>query len=96
MVFIGLMELEYPRVVVLRNGQGIKLWSWHDLTTVWVVWFGSDYHLRKEDQTVLDLVANIGAFTLLAARQPGRKVISVEPFPAVEGERGNFRMWRDR
>src|ERR1700733_1537171 len=81
MAFLGLKRLEYPRTVVLRNGQRIKLWSWDDLTTVWVVWFGTAYHLRKEDQTILDIGANIGAFTLLAAHQSRRKIISVEPFP---------------
>jgi FkbM family methyltransferase len=61
----------------------IKLWSWDDLTTVWVVWFATAYHLRKEDQTILDVGANIGAFTLLAAHQRGRNVISVEPLPGT-------------
>jgi FkbM family methyltransferase len=81
LAFIGLMKLEYPRIISLRDGQRIKLWSWDDLTTVWVVWFGTAYLLRKEDQTILDVGANIGAFTLLAAHPPGRKVIAVEPFP---------------
>jgi FkbM family methyltransferase len=48
---------------------------------MWVVWFGNEYIVYPEDQVIIDLGANIGAFTILAAQQRARIIIAVEPFP---------------
>ena len=45
-------------------------------------YFNHDYVPRKDD-TIVDIGANIGCFTLAAAsKTPNGKIISIEPFPA--------------
>ena len=58
--------------------------DWQDLTTAWVVFYGNEYALRADDQTILDCGANIGAFSLLcAARLAKARIIAIEPFPST-------------
>ncbi len=79
--FLGLTKLEYPRIIQLKDGTSIEIFSWEDLTTIWTVWFGDEYRIYQTDKIVVDLGANIGAFSILAAKEPSRMVIAVEPFP---------------
>jgi FkbM family methyltransferase len=51
-----------------------------DVQTVWVVFCTGDYYLPQECETVLDLGANIGAFSLYATRcRNARRVYAFEP-----------------
>lgn len=81
--FLQVKRLAYPYMLKLRNGIQVELKDWNDLTTAWVVFYGNEYELRKDDRVVVDLGANFGAFSLLAAnRLPEVKLYAVEPFPS--------------
>lgn len=82
--YLGFSKLKYPYEMSLKNGLSITLESWEDLTTAWVVFFGNEYNLNARDKTVVDLGANIGAFSLHVAHSlPNVKIYSVEPFPST-------------
>jgi FkbM family methyltransferase len=81
--YVGIHQLTYPYVFGLRSGATIRLSDWEDLTTAWAVFFGDEYRVAHSDRVVVDLGANIGAFTVMAANAaPGAQIIAVEPFPA--------------
>ncbi len=82
--YLGLRALSYPREFRLRGGQALTLDSWEDLTTAWVVFFGEEYRVPHDCRTIVDAGANIGAFSLLAARDaPGARIVALEPFPST-------------
>ena len=81
--YLGGRGLEYPYNFRTRAGDAVRLADWEDLTTVWAVLFGDEYRVDSADRVIVDLGANIGAFTVHAARiARGANIIAVEPFPA--------------
>jgi FkbM family methyltransferase len=51
-----------------------------DVQTVWVVFCTGDYYVPRDFETVLDLGANIGAFSLYATRcRNARRIYAFEP-----------------
>lgn len=80
--YLQFVRLTYPFTVELRSGQKVSAADWEDLTTAWVVLFGNEYVLKRSDLTIIDLGANIGVFTIMAALAlPDARVLAVEPFP---------------
>jgi FkbM family methyltransferase len=67
-----------------RSGFSLPLHAPSDVQTTWVVFCSGEYYLPEGCRTVLDLGANVGAFTLRAA-YCGRaeKVYSLEPVAAT-------------
>jgi FkbM family methyltransferase len=81
--YLGVTRLTYPHVFRLRRGAKIRLADWEDLTTAWVVFFGDEYRVDSSDRVIVDLGANIGAFTVMAGyTAPAAQIIALEPFPA--------------
>jgi FkbM family methyltransferase len=75
-------EQGYPFSLRLVNGVQLELRDFHDLVTAWVIFFRNEYHVPEGATAVLDIGANIGCFSLLAAGAcPTAQVIAVEPFP---------------
>jgi len=63
-----------------RNGLKIQLSNHpHDLITVFVVFVKKDYGDVLKNNIVVDIGANIGAFSLLAAKMGAKKVFAYEP-----------------
>jgi FkbM family methyltransferase len=82
--YLGLTRLHYPCVLHLRSGERIRLEELTDLKTFWQVFLRRVYRVEAADRIILDLGANIGIFTLYAARQaPEARIFSLEPFPAT-------------
>ena len=81
LAYLGVIRLQYPTLVHLKQKTTLKIYSWEDLTTLWVVWFGSEYSLLDTDRKIVDLGANIGAFTIFAAQNTARSIVAVEPYP---------------
>ncbi len=76
------LKQPYPLVLRFRNRQRITLINRSDLATLWLVFFPPTYPVYVSDQRILDLGANIGAFSLFAAnRAPQAHIVAVEPFP---------------
>lgn len=75
-----------PTRVVLRDGtvlhapENSTLLSLVQEIFVRQLYTPAGYELGPHD-VVLDVGANIGTFTVFAAREPGRRVYSIEPFP---------------
>lgn len=82
--YLGLSSLQYPYVLNLRNGERICLQEFSDLKTFWQVFLRRVYRVQSTDRAILDLGANIGLFSLYAARlAPEAKIFALEPFPAT-------------
>jgi len=74
----------YPLDIKDKNGHLLTVYDFEDLTTLWAVWCADEYRIPSDSKYIIDLGANIGAFTLLVARvAPEAKIISVEPFPST-------------
>lgn len=71
-----------PPEVRFRDGTVVLLSSHpHDLITVLVVFCFMDYGEVDRDSVVVDVGANIGAYTVFAARAGASAVVSYEPNP---------------
>lgn len=82
--YLRLYNPAYPLEVHDKNNKVLTLYDFEDLTTLWAVWCADEYRVLPDSKTVIDLGANIGAFTLLVARSaPDAKIISIEPFPST-------------
>ena len=75
-------RIEFPTVFRTRLGDSVELLDWSELTTVWRVFLANEYRFDRSVKTLLDVGANIGAFSVFAARQlPKAQLVAVEPFP---------------
>jgi FkbM family methyltransferase len=82
LAYLKLRPLHYPFDLRLRTGEAMTLNEPTDLIIFWLVFVRRHYPVHSSDRTIMDLGANIGIFTLFAAREaPCSRVIAVEPFP---------------
>ena len=82
LAYLGLRSHRYPSTVRLRSGEEITLHEPTDLIIFWLVFVRCHYPVHASDRIVVDVGANIGIFTLYAAREaPASKIVAVEPFP---------------
>jgi FkbM family methyltransferase len=82
LAYLKLRPLHYPLDLRLRTGEKITLNEPTDLIIFWLVFVRCHYSVHASDRTIIDVGANIGIFTLYAAREaPGSKIVAVEPFP---------------
>ena len=82
--YLGMSQLKYPYVLHLYSGERIRMEEVTDLKTFWQVFLRRVYRVEATDRVILDLGANIGIFTLYAAREaPEARLFSLEPFPAT-------------
>ena len=82
LAYLGLRPIAYPYELRLRTGQVATLRERTDLVIFWLVFARRHYPVRPSDRVIIDVGANIGLFTLYAARQaPEAAIIAVEPFP---------------
>jgi FkbM family methyltransferase len=81
LAYIGLRPLRYPYLVLFRDGDRIRLDTFFDLTTFWSTFFCPAYPVQPNDAVIMDAGANIGTFTLYAARTaPAARIWAIEPF----------------
>jgi len=74
------------RSVELRDGTRIELSGHpHDVITLFVIFVREDYGRLAAPRTVVDVGANIGAFSLYAARAGAQTVLAYEPNAATFG-----------
>jgi FkbM family methyltransferase len=82
--YLGLSALPYPSDLRLRHGDRIRLQEHTDLKTFWQIFLRRVYRVEPSDRVILDLGANVGLFSLYAARQaPNARIFALEPFPAT-------------
>ncbi len=77
-------ETSYPVKFATRSGTQLQLDSFDELVTAWVVFCRDEYSIPTDARVVLDIGANYGAFSLLAAQMaPASAIYSLEPFPVT-------------
>lgn len=82
--YLGLRAPSYPFVVHFRSGEQLRIETRHDLVTLWIIFFRAEYRVPETCTTIVDAGANIGAFSLFAARRAPRATIhALEPFPST-------------
>ncbi len=82
MAYLGVRPLPYPFELRLRTGQQITLRERTDVTVFWLVFARRHYPVHPADLIIIDMGANIGIFTLYAAREaPQCRIVAIEPFP---------------
>jgi FkbM family methyltransferase len=80
--YLGLKEPQFPYHLRLRSGERLTLSDRIDLVVFWMVFVRRHYPVNASDRVIVDVGANIGLFTIYAARQaPGVRIIAVEPYP---------------
>jgi FkbM family methyltransferase len=82
LAYLGLRPLRFPYELRLRSGETLLLAEPLDLVIFWLVFVRRHYPVNPSDRVIVDVGANIGIFTIYAARQaPHAKIIAIEPFP---------------
>jgi len=82
LAYAGLRPLVYPYELRLRSGEQITLDERTDLVIFWLVFVRGHYPVAPGDRTIIDVGANIGMFTLYAARRArDANIVAIEPFP---------------
>src|SRR6266496_3656751 len=82
LAYLGLRPAVFPLELQLRSGEILSLRERTDLVIFWLVFVRRHYPVLSSDSVIVDVGANIGLFTLYAAREaPGARIVSIEPFP---------------
>jgi FkbM family methyltransferase len=82
--YLGLSQPRYPFPLRLRHETAIPIEEFTDLKTFWQIYLRRVYRVSAKDRVIVDLGANIGLFTLYAARcAPDANILAVEPFPST-------------
>jgi FkbM family methyltransferase len=84
LAYLGIRNPSYPFTIHFRNRERVLVETYHDLVTVWVVFFRNEYQVEARCKTIVDAGANIGTFAVYAARKaPGSVIHALEPFPST-------------
>ncbi|MFO0896694.1 MAG: FkbM family methyltransferase [Pirellulales bacterium] len=79
-LYAGLAEMTPPFVALGREGFTLEHREAADLATSWQIFCAQSYHVPRGAKIVLDLGANIGMFSIYAARVArAQRVIALEP-----------------
>jgi len=82
LAYLGVSRLKCPYELRLRSGEVLTLRERTDFVIFWLIFARRHYPVRPSDRVIIDIGANIGLFTLYAAREaPEARIISIEPFP---------------
>jgi FkbM family methyltransferase len=82
--YLGFGNLSYPYRFETREGDCVDLETFEDLVTAWMIFIRHDYPVSSKCRTIVDAGANIGVFSLFAARSaPLARIIALEPFPTT-------------
>ncbi len=82
--YLGVKTVDFPVQLRMRGGDHVALATFHDLVTAWLIFFRHEYDVRATDRVIVDAGANIGMFSLFAARTaPNARIVALEPFPST-------------
>jgi FkbM family methyltransferase len=88
--YLGFWPLNYPREFRTRRGDVLTLEDFHDLVTAWIIFFRREYEVDASCRLIVDAGANIGTFSLFAAREAaGARIVALEPFPVTRARLEN-------
>ena len=84
MSYLGFKGLDYPFTFKTRDKQQIVLETFHDLVTIWVIFFRQEYKVPSDCKVIIDAGANIGSFSIYASNEaPNAQIFALEPFPST-------------
>ena len=82
--YLGISKLTFPFSLQVRGMPCLQLRELYDLKTFWQIFVHRCYKVHSTERTIIDAGANIGLFTLYAARNaPSAKIWAIEPFPST-------------
>jgi len=82
--YLEIGEPIYPCQIPLSGGGMFEVNSVGELKVFWQIFVHNCYTLPLRCETILDAGANVGIFSVWAARkQPQARIVSLEPFPAT-------------
>jgi FkbM family methyltransferase len=82
LAYLGVRNLNYPYSLKLKGLEPLTLKEVSDIWTFWQIFARQVYPLTGLESVIVDAGANVGFFTLLAARQARNcKVVAIEPAP---------------
>jgi FkbM family methyltransferase len=85
-LYAGFAELRPPFVALGREGFTLEHREPADLATSWQIFCARSYHVPRSAKVVLDLGANVGMFSIYAARVAhAQRVIALEPVSGTFG-----------
>lgn len=83
LAYLRLKPIEYPYEVRLRGGGCLRLHDRSDVVVFWLVFARRHYQVDPSCERIVDAGANVGFFTLFAARRaPLARILAIEPFPS--------------
>jgi len=78
--YVTVRDINSGMRAIGRCGFGLKLWEPSDVQTLWAVFCNCNYRVADRPNVALDLGANIGIFSIYAAKvKRARKIIALEP-----------------
>lgn len=82
--YLGFSQPRYPFQLQLRHEKPILIEELTDLKAFWQIYLRRVYRVDEKDRNIVDLGANVGIFSLYAARcAPQAEILAVEPFPST-------------
>ena len=79
--FLGIRS-HFPMDIALRGGGCVRVFSRGEAKVFWVIFAQECYRLWPDCQTIIDAGANIGTFSVWAARRlPQVRILALEPCP---------------
>lgn len=82
--YLEIGEAIYPCQIALSGGGMFEVNSLGELKVFWQIFVRNCYTLPSPCETIVDAGANVGLFSVWAARErPEARIVSLEPFPAT-------------
>ena len=80
--YVGGHSFRYPFDVPLRDGGLLRVRSAGEVRVFWQIFVRECYRLWSDCRTIVDAGANIGMFSVWAAKQlPEARIFALEPYP---------------
>jgi FkbM family methyltransferase len=80
--FLQIGNTSYPVRIPLKNGGSLTLASLAEVKVFWQIFVHGCYTLPGTCTSILDCGANVGIFSVWAARhRPDARIVALEPFP---------------
>lgn len=80
--FLGISRPTFPFDIPLRDGGVVRVFSRGETKVFWTIFVQECYRVWSDCQTIVDAGANIGVFSIWAARRlSNARILALEPHP---------------
>lgn len=85
--YLEMLAVRRPWRVDFRAGASLQVRSGADVLCAWDCWVKEEYPVEGGERIIVDAGANIGAFSLYAARRaPGARIFALEPVKSTHAD----------